>query len=545
MEKELATLLKQNLERLKTKREDYDPIWQELALLCDPRNAYFNVKRSSGDTKFQLLPKCDDTFQANLPLYANILTNTICPQSYKWHLLKFKDQRIQREYGPWLSTQNDIIYNMRYSTGSGFLTSVAECFMSGGVYGHCLLQVTKDRATKSLKYQALPVKEFYIDKNAMGIVDTIYRVVEFSLRNLRQLFPDYIPAQLQNSFQNPQKSNEILNTKIELLVAVEPSDMKRGKTKITYMNLTHCEIIELRPESSSQIICAREMVFPTSDDPYGFSRAMSVLPSIRALNSLQFNVIKLWDEIGKSVYLTGEDIINPQLALMNGGIIPGGLDEQGRSMIQKMPTSSGAYQIEQEIQKFQKTIQDSLFTSLYLINQNTQSRSATDAAIKSNERTTLIAPIADRYAREMFAPLIEIEQQLLDEMGLLPDVPQELLDEAANGVDIDYDVVFDSPIMKMLRQDSLQGIIQLQGMVAQNQPNNPEIADLVNSDEAVREVADLLNVPQRIINSPIKVQEIRDARNKANEAQQIAASIPEMASAAKDLSVAAKNTGNI
>ena len=59
---------------LDSKRTNYIPKWDEIAVFTDPRNAYFRVKRSNGQLT-QLIPKMDDTAQSMLPIYAAVLNS--------------------------------------------------------------------------------------------------------------------------------------------------------------------------------------------------------------------------------------------------------------------------------------------------------------------------------------------------------------------------------------------------------------------------------------------------------------------------------------
>lgn len=523
---------KRRLESLKGKRTNYDSTWQELSLLCDPRNAYFTTKRNPGDMT-NTIAKIDDTFQTCLPMFASILTSILCPQVYKWHKMKFRNKQLQAQFGEWLEAQNDLVFDYRYKTDSGFVSAINECWMSTGTYGHCVLSVTPDKANKKLNYQCLPVSEFYIDKNASGLIDTEYRKVEFTYRNLRQIFPKYMPKCAEHD-----DSGKWLDKKMELLVAIEPSQAESRKFDIVYIDLADQTIIEKKTIPVNPIICGRNMVYPSSDDPYGFSQAMMVMPSIKALNSLRFNEIKVSDLMSRQTFLAGDDVVNPQ-QVMSGGIIQGGIDQDGRPMVAQLQYQGTIYPLDKEIEKYQQTIKDVLFVSMYLTYQQTQSRSATDAMIKANERTSLLAPIADRLAREVIAPMIELEMYYLDQMGLLPPAPEELADMKANGASTDFDIVFDNPILKSQKSDSAMGIQQLVQFIAQMaQMDGGESFDYLNKEGAIRELQDILNVPITVLNTPDVVMATQQARAQQQAMAATMSAVPDIAGAVKDFATA-------
>lgn len=523
------------LRSLKTKRTNYDSLWQEIALLCDPKHAYFTVNRNPGD-KTNTLAKVDDTFQSCLPMFASIITSILCPQVYKWHSMKFRNDLVQQKYGAFLDAQNDTVYSYRYKTNSGFVTAIHECWMSAATFGHCILSVTPDRVHKCLNYQSLPIKEFYIDKNASGLIDTLYRKVEYTYRNLHDLFPKYVPKCAENA-----QDNRWLDKKLELLQVVEPSQSESKKYDVVYIDLNEREIIEKKVMSINPLICGRNMVYTDCDDPYGFSQAMMVLPSIKALNSLRFNEIKISDLMARQTFLAGDDVVNPN-QVMSGGIIHGGIDENGRPLVAQLQYQGTVYPLDKEIEKYQQTIRDVLFVSLYLTYQQTQSRSATDAMLKANEKTNLLAPVADRLAREVIAPMIELEMYWLDQMNLLPEPPEDLKEAIKNsGENAEFDIIFDNPILKSQKSDAAQGIQQLAAFIFQMaQGDNGESLDLLNKDSAIRHLQDILNVPADVLNDPETIQQLKQQKAQMMQSQMMMSAMPDMAGAAKDFAQAQK-----
>jgi hypothetical protein len=71
-------------------KQNYLPIYQELAILGDPRNAYFTVRRNNGDIS-QVTAKTDDTLQSCLPMHAAVMNSLLTPAAYRWHSMVFPD----------------------------------------------------------------------------------------------------------------------------------------------------------------------------------------------------------------------------------------------------------------------------------------------------------------------------------------------------------------------------------------------------------------------------------------------------------------------
>lgn len=512
---------------LDSKRTNYIPKWDELAVFTDPRNAYFRVKRSNGNLS-QLIPKTDDTAQSMLPIYAAVLNSMLTPQAYVWHKLQFFNPEMQKKYGPMLDEENKFIYNRRYSAYSNFSPAMNECYMSSGAFGHAIMQLDPDYKHKCISYQTLPIREFYIDKDAYGFVNVFYREVNYTMRNLMTVFPDYMPDKYKD-----REDLKWLDDNITLLHAVEPSFEKSGQYHSAYIDLTNKQIIEETELKYCPYLCFRSAVFPSSSDPYGFSPCMSVLPSIKALNSLQFNFIKQTDLVGQPTLLTNSDVIDGRKVTASGSVIEGGIDDEGRPMVQALRAYGDLPSMDFLIQKYQDSIATALLAKYMALMSDTQSRSATDAMIKSNERANLVAPSGDRISREFLLPLIETELAIYGEMGILPQMPAELKD-----LDTEFDIILSNPMLKGQRGDSVNSAINMVGTVAQFAQIDPSIVNTIDIDKVVRYMQENLNIPASVMRTPEESAALNEAQQQQQQLMAMTEAAPNVGKAMKDIAQA-------
>jgi hypothetical protein len=517
-------------EQLDMKKTNYLPIWDELAVFCDPRNAYFRVKRTNGDLS-QLIPKTDDTFQLHLPAYSAIMNSMLTPQAYIWHNFKFFQPQLQRDFGDWLSSESEMLYNLRYSAKSGFLSAIIEAYVSLVVYGHCIVFIKPNKKTHRVVYQALPIREFSIEKNEMGYIDTFFRTVEMKYKNLIRLFPKYMPDKYKDATDLKWHDKTM-----ELLHVVEPSDKSPNTWTSTYIDKTDNVIIEQTEMKYCPYICARAAVFPSSDDPYGFSQAMNILPSIKMLNSLQFNYIKQSDYTGQPTLLTGTDIIDPTKVNASGSIVEGGIDDQGHPMVAPLNVSANLQTLDYQIKMLQDKIKQALYINFFASFSETQSRSATDAMLKANEKANMIAPNGDRIGRELLIPMIEAELIIYEEMDMLPPAPINL-------PPVEFDIVLDSPLLKGQRMDGINNIMTLMQNIGLIGQFDPTAIDTINADGAIRAMQDIMNIPSGVVHSPEVKEAITERKQAELKAQQQMAEIPAMADAVKTLADANATMG--
>ena len=521
---------KHRLDVLKQKRNNYDQKWQELAIFCDPRNAYFKIERPNG-TLTQLIPKTDDTAQLNLPLYAAVLNSMVTPQAYRWHKMVFANPAIQSQYGKFLDEQNNMLFNLRYSAYSNFSAAINEVYMSGGVFGHGILQLVPDLKHKRISYYALPVQEFYIDKDAFGYINTFYRVVDMKMRALLQQFPDYLPDKYKN-----RDDLKWLDDNITVLNAVEPSLENEDKYTYAWIDLTNMQYItKTVDEDYCCFQCYRASVFPSSDDPYGFSPCMSILPSIKALNSLQFNFLKQTDMVGQPTLLTNSDIIDATHVTANGSVVEGGLDDEGRPMVQALRLYGEMPALDYQITNLQGKVKQALLVNYLSSFSETQSRSAADAMIKANEKANLVAPSGDRLARELLLPMIEAELKIYGDMNILPPMPPELAKLPST-----FDIVLDNPLLKGQRMDSANSLMSMIGFVTQLAGIDANAVSTINTDKVIRYLQNVMNVPASLLNTTEEVDAINEAKAQAADMSALVNGAPQVAGAIKDIAQAEK-----
>lgn len=509
------------LEQLQT---NYIPLYQELAVLGDPRNAYFKVKKSNGDIS-QVTAKTDDTLQTCLPLHAAVMNSLLTPAAYVWHAMRFADDKIQANYGYKLDEQNQFIYKKRYSSLSNFICAINTLYMNNALYGWYVLELSKDVVHKQVTYRALPIKEFVIDQNERGFVDTFYRKVTYTYRQLRQRFKDYVPRCAQEA--NSDNPYGWLSKTMELIHVVEPSLEEPNKFDSVYIDKTEGVIIQKTLEPYCKYIAGRAATFSNTNDPYGFSPVMSVLPSTKNLNAISFDLVKAAHHASRMDLLAGDDIVNPRNYPDVTSIVNGGIDSEGRPQVavlsqRDMPT------LDYMVQGWQKRIKDALFVDMFSSLQDTQSRSATDAMLKANERANIIAPMGDRVARELLQPMIELELKMYAEMHALPKFDAEVAGQP-------FDIILDNPMMRGQRLDSANAVANMAAILG----NLMQLDTEFNIDRTCDYLASSYNIPLSILNTMQEKQAITEQKQQQAEAQLLAENAAGIGSAIKNVTGAA------
>ena len=231
-------------------------------------------------------------------------------------------------------------------------------------------------------------------------------------------------------------------------------------------------------------------------------------------------------------------MIDARKVAASGQVIEGGIDDEGRPMVQALRAYGDLPSMDYLIQKYQDTISTVLLAKYMALMSDTQSRSATDAMIKSNERANLVAPSGDRIAREFLLPLIETELAIYGKMNILPPMPAEL-----KNVDTSFDIILDNPMLKGQRMDSVNSAVNMMGMVGQFAQLDSNIVNTVDVDKLLRYIQENMNVPTQVMRTPEEVASMNEAAAQQQQLAAIVNAAPQVGKAMKDISEA-QNASN-
>ena len=138
---------------------------------------------------------------------------------------------------------------------------------------------------------------------------------------------------------------------------------------------------------------------------------------------------------------------------------------------------------------------------------------AEEVRIRTNENARTIGPTFGRLQSEYMDRLLARVIQILFYFNKFPQPP-----EALEGTNLKMRYV--SPLAKAQKSNDVQMINYVVGQAAQMINVAPEIMDNVNFDKAFTMLVELTGAPNAIVNSKERVEEIRQQRAQAQEANQ-------------------------
>lgn len=485
----------------------------------------------------------DTTGTRSLPKYVSILERLATPQGSMWHRLKASDARLnaQRRVKLYFDQLNTLLFQMRQAPTAGFRTASNEVYQSLGVYGNGPIFIGRKKQNAAnrvpgLRYIACSFRDVYFLVDDEGNVVAVFRRMWLTVRQFKAKFPGTeFPKAMKGEASKPSPSE---TTAFEFIhyVALRNSshdpdaiDSRRHPWTSSYVCVQDAEYVGNETGFASMPYKIPRTA-TSAGDAYGYSPAVQALAALGTASQLKKTYLKQGNRAVDPVLLAHDDgVLNGQVDLRPGAVNYGALDSQGRKLIQALDTGNFNVAIEL-LQDERRDVEDSFFVTLFQILQENPEMTATEVIERSAEKAALLSPTMGRLQSEFLGPLIEREIDILTELGLMPQMPPELVE--AQG---EYEIQYTSPMAKSIYAEETSGFtraFQL-AMEAAQATGDPSSLDHFDLDVALPEIADNLGTPARWMADPDKVKAKRDARAAQIEQQQMMQNAAGLASAAK------------
>lgn len=283
-------------------------------------------------------------------------------------------------------------------------------------------------------------------------------------------------------------------------------------------------------------VCPRWAV--TSNDAYGRSVAMDVLPDIM---QLQVESMRKAEAIEKQVRppLIGDaSLKNEPSSILPGHLtyVPSiGPDKGIRPIYTVKPEIR---EMSEDIKEVQARIRTGFFNDLFLMMaQATKDMTAYEVAQRQQEKMQVLGPVIERFHNEFASPTIRRIFRIMERKKLLPPLPPSLQGQP---IAIEYT----SMLAIAQRAAATGGMEAFAKMVGYLAGAYPEAKTVLNPVAFLVEYHKLVNAPSKVIRSPDEIAQII-AQQQAQAQQEQAMQQGQVAvNAAEQLSNTQLGTGN-
>ncbi len=268
-------------------------------------------------------------------------------------------------------------------------------------------------------------------------------------------------------------------------------------------------------------------------DIYGNSPGMEALGDIKQLQHEQLRKANAIDYQTNPPLQLPTSMKNQDVNRLPGGVTymdPG----PGGSAIKSMfDVNLNLSNLLDDIRDCRERINGAFFADLFMMLDNATNlqMTATEVAERHEEKMLMIGPVLERLNNELLYPLVETTFTHMLEAGIVPPAPPDMQGQSLN-------VEFISMLAQAQRAigtNSVDRFVQSMGTVAQMKP---EVLDNFDPDKWADVYSDMLGVDPNLIVASDQVAIIRQARAKAQAAQQQSEMLQQQSQTAKNLAQA-------
>lgn len=511
-------------------RTIFEQHWREIAERILPRSNHFRVNRNPGDKMTEKI--FDATANLALERFAAAMESMLTPRTQRWHTLRTMDDDLNQvpEVKEYLDKVTSILFNVRYSPKANFASQAYEGYMSLGAFGTGGIFID-DSVGRGIRYRTVHLSEMFIAENFQGVIDTVHRRFKMTARQMAQKFGQdkLSPGQKAALEKNAEQEFDVIHS-------VAPNDdLKHGLKNYKgmpfyscYVNIDGRTILSEGGYRAFPYAIGRYVTAPK--EIYGRSPAMTVLPDVKMLNEMSKTVIRAAHKVIDPPLLLQEDGALQAFDLRPGALNFGGVNDQGQQVVHPLTTNARVDIGLEMMDQRRQIINDAFLVTLFQILVDSPQMTATEAMLRAQEKGALLAPTMGRQQSEMLGPLIEREIDILAHAGVLPPMPDALI-EAGGVVEIQYV----SPLNRAQRAEEGVAILRTLEAITPMAQVDPGVLDVFDSVAIARELADINGVPAKVLRSPEQVAAMKEQAAQAAQAQQLLQAVPVATGAAKDM----------
>jgi hypothetical protein len=458
---------------METRRFNFEALWQEVATLLLPRQADFLTAGTAFAGMSQGMARTERIYEETAMLGLDhgcaVFEGEVIPQGGQWQRFMTRDPELykKRRIALWLEQLADRLFALRNSPYSGFANQTHESvasLLSFGFQGMTTEALTDERGRKvGLRYKSEHIGQLYVRENATGTIETTHKKFRLTHRQAMTKWPeDKWPECVRKAVEDP--SGKKLDDEATYIHRLSPMpgalydpdrvDYRGKPIASCYLSVDDRQVFDVGGFRKRPLTCSRYEKSPMED--YGRGPAINVLPAVRAAQEIKRDLVTAINYMGKPALGASSDMIDELIMFSPGGITYGAFDERGQQLIKRLwddPDISPGLQL---LADTQKVIQRAFFEDLYIIRQELKSHiSATEQMQRDQQRGIMLAPLK-RQETEWFTPQTERELDLMGEMGMLDDMPAELIE--AGGL---YQTVYENPLSRARKAEAAGGFYQM------------------------------------------------------------------------------------
>jgi len=503
----LGETLYKRMEALKSARTVHELVWRDCFMLTDPIRAsglQGPVMDANEIARAVSLIFDSTASDAKRVLNASIMSG-MTPANSLWFKMRVNGE--DDEGTRWLDDASELLWENIHN--ANFDSEASDCVDDCMGAGWFALYIDEDRDNGGLYFEHWPMAGVYVASSRPGgRIDTVFRpykltaeqaVTEFSKRG------DNLPKQITDAAETtPDRQFEFCHCIYPRGVSVVGA-VRSKNLPIASVTLC-CDVKATVRESGYHempVVVARWKKIPNSC--YGVGPVLDALPDIRTLNDIVKLEYANLDMAVSGMWIAEDDgVLNPRTVKVGPRKIIVANSVDSMKPLQPAANFNVAFT---EKEKLQGNIRRTLMAD-QLQPQDGPAMTATEVHVRVDLIRQLLGPIYGRLQAEYLQPLITRCFGLAYRAGVFAPPPDSLAGR-------NFSVQYQSPLARAQKLEEVTAIERFMGDVSVIAQVDPSVMDNVDTDEAARQTAKGLGVPDSIIRPSDKVLEFRQKKQAA------------------------------
>lgn len=506
-----AKICLQRFEEMRAQRSGREPEFQQITDYIFPRRDFTLTREPQALRSRRLM---DTTGMVSHERLSAILFGYMLSPHAPWTQPRLLMRDASYEEDAWFDHVSDRMHRWFSQVSNTFRTAMAEDVLDITGFGSSVSW--QERSKNGPVYLAVPMKQCFWTENEQGVIDTVYREYEMTLRRAVLRWPDSAGLrELAGQTQRPESQM------VSILHVVEPrEDGRRGavRDRKPFRDVSilrdKSEVLEVGGHDRLKYNVGRFQ--RRTGDPYGYGAAWKALPFCKvasaAMEAWVRNAEKaadpsLWTMLPRSTQFDRRpgavNFINPLLAA--------GMRDMSQ-LIQRLEQSGDTGVTVELLQHVHVKIEQAMYVDWLMPNEGPQ-KTATEVYDLRDLRLRTMGPIVARLEQEKMNQMVEDTFEDLQDMGFFNPPPASLNDEM---------IVFEfkGPLAISQRTSEAEGIMRaVQGGMSVAQLD-PSVTMMFEGESLVRAITDSYGLNARHLASPKVYQERREAQRQMGEMQE-------------------------
>lgn len=459
------------------------------------------------------IPELPKRYSSDPCNYLNTLVSGIVGYSASpnivWFKLTLEDQKDLKAYGvkDWLEEVEEIM-NAEFNR-SNFYSQIPSIVDQGATIGHGAMMTEFNTSKNKLHFFTIRSAELFLDVNAGGEIDTVFRKYVMTLRNVVEFFGlENVHENIKTDFEDETK----WNNNITILFAVFPRKeaKKDFKTNLEmpyaafYIDLTNQHIIQESGYSEMPY-----SIFEWNQIPglaYSTSPATNALPDIKYLNIVKKTSMQICQT-------SAEPPMRISNSIRSLSIVPKGRNyiTSPDEIIEPIKTGENYPITLQMLEDIKQSVKDWFNVDFFLMLQSKQGNmTATEVMELQGEKAAILSNIIVAL-KECLSTVIKRSFNLLYQNGIIPEIPESIRGNG-NGMSVDFVGPLAQAQKKYHSMGGISSALQLINPIGQMFPS---AMDYIDADELIKKTMNGQGMPQSIIREDKDVEDLRRRREEA------------------------------